>query len=309
MNWRHLLIPAILLSGCAWGSPEGGRLAIATEFDDGWEVVVVDLDRDSAVQLTRNMAYDFDPVWSPDGARIAYTSEYVMGEIQELEVPVEGGGTRLETKEITGDRDILIASGDGTEIIRLGEVGINDEQPAWSPDGERIAFVSDRSGSVNIWVMDIDGGNARQVSDHPTEDWMPSWSPDGSTIAFTSKRTGTWELHLVDPDGGNLRQVTGSETATDNWGPVWSPDGSRIAFARMISDDWEVFTMAAEGGDLTRLTDRPGIDFEPVWSPDGERIAFGSNRGGLTAVFLMSADGSDAEEVGIVGVPSDWTNN
>jgi len=307
MNWRHLLIPAILLSSCGWGSPQGGRLAISTQFDDSWEVVVVDLDRDSAVQLTRNMAYDFEPVWSPNGTRIAFTSEFVTGEIKEIEVPVEGGGSRFETKEVTGDRDILIVNGDGTGIVRLGLKGINDEQPAWSPDGERIAFVSDRSGSVDIWVMDKDGSNPHQITESPAEDWMPSWSPDSSTIAFTSKRTGTWELHLVDPDGENLRQVTGSEVATDNWGPVWSPDGNRIAFSRLVSEDWEVFTMAADGGDLSRLTDRPGIDFEPVWSPDGKRIAFSSDRGGRTAVFIMNADGGEVEDLGVVGIPSGWT--
>ena len=307
MKWRLWLIPIVLLTGCGLDGSQGGRLAISTYYDDNWEVVVVDLDLDAATRLSNNSAYDFEPVWSPDGTRIAWTSDYLEGKILDVEVPLEGGGFTTETKEELGDRNIMITTTDGTGAFGLGLPGVNDEQPAWSPDGMKLAFVSERSGAVNIWVMDNDGSNEYQISDNPREDWMPSWSPDGSTIAFTSKQTGTWEINIVDSDGGNLRQITDSEAGVDNWGPVWSPDGNRIAFARMLPDGWEVFTMSAEGTDVSRLTNRPGTDFEPVWSPDGNRIAFASDRGGKTAVYLMDADGSDVEKLGVAGIPSDWT--
>jgi Tol biopolymer transport system component len=285
------------------------RIVLASEADGDWEVIVVYLETQMYYQLTSNLAYDFEPVWSPDGSRIAFTSDYLLGKITPTTRPSDDdGSTSPEIRTETGDRDILIMDNDGSNLVRLGLKGANDEQPAWSPDGSRIAFVSDRAGGVNIWVMDRDGSNVRQLTDSPRENWMPAWSPDGSTIAFVSNRSGLWEVHLVDAAGGNLRQITSSEQQINNWGPVWSPDGSTLAYARAEVDDfWDLYTMAADGSNVQQLTDRNGTDFEPVWSPDGGTIAFGSDRSGQMEVHLISLDDSSVEPVGVSGIPSDWT--
>jgi Tol biopolymer transport system component len=289
--------------------PGGNRIALASEADGDWELVIVDLDAQIYYQLTHNLAYDFEPVWSPDGSRIAFTSDYLLGQISpDIEPDDNDGITSSEMRTQLGDRDILIMDNDGSNLVRLGLKGVNDEQPAWSPDGSRIAFVSDRAGGINIWVMDRGGSNVRQLTDSPRENWMPAWSPDGSMIAFVSNRSGLWEVYLVDAAGGNLRQLTSSELQINNWGPAWSPDGSTLAYASAEAGDfWNLYTMDADGSNVQQLTDRPGTDFEPVWSPDGSRIAFGSDRSGRMEVHLISLGDSSVEPTGVYGIPSDWT--
>jgi TolB protein len=105
-----------------------------------------------------------------------------------------------------------------------------DSDPAWSPDGSKIAFASNRDGrKSDIYVMDADGRNVRRLTRDPAEDCLPSWSPDGRRIAFTSYRDGKGEIYVVDVDGGNLRNLTNYPAANDIE-PAWSPDGGKIAF-------------------------------------------------------------------------------
>lgn len=140
----------------------------------------------------------------------------------------------------------------------------NDTDVRFSPDGQSIAFVSDRDGDLDVFVMDVDGGNARNVSDHPENDGFPSWSPDGSLIAFESSRSGSFEVFVMPADGGGPTNLTGDEGGRF---PAWSPDGSQIAFVRELGRNPEIFVMNADGSDVRRLTDSPAIDFEPEWSP------------------------------------------
>ncbi|MFQ5710756.1 MAG: TolB family protein, partial [Candidatus Geothermarchaeales archaeon] len=102
------------------------------------------------------------------------------------------------------------------------------QYPAWSPDGRRIAFSSDRMESVDIWVVDADWGNLRRLTrDRSTDSW-PTWSPDGSKIAFTSHRSGNYDIWVMDANGKNKVQLT-TDPAWD-MDPAWSPDGKKIAF-------------------------------------------------------------------------------
>ena len=169
--------------------------------------------------------------------------------------------------------------------------------PSWSPDGARLAFISDRSGHADLWVVDVDGGNLRNLTDDEAKDHSPAWSPDGQWIAFASLRDALyWELYVMAADGSDVQRLTWWEDASDLY-PSWSPDGTRLAFASKRDDNWEIYIMDRDGSNLVRLTDHPADDTNPAWSPDGGRIAFTSLRDGYAEIFIMSVVGGEPVNV------------
>ena len=176
-------------------------------------------------------------------------------------------------------------------IQRLTDHNASDRFPLWSPDGQRIAFHSNRDGNWEVYVMDADGANPRQLTDNVASDAYPSWSPDGQRIAFHSNRDGNWEVYVMDADGANPRRLTHHDAGDES--PSWSPDGQRIVFHSNRDGNWEVYVMDADGANPRRLTDHNANDRFPSWSPDGQRIAFHSNRDGNWEVYVMDADGAN----------------
>jgi hypothetical protein len=169
--------------------------------------------------------------------------------------------------------------------------------PSWSPDGSKLAVVSDRDGAADVWVIGTDGGEAVNLTKHEAKDHAPAWSPDGDWIAFASVRDSLyWEIYVMRADGSDLQRLTWWEDASDLW-PTWSPDGTRLAFASKRDDNWEIYSMDRDGSNLLRLTNHPGDDTTPAWSPDGSRIAFESTREGYAEIYVMSAIGGEAVNV------------
>ena len=173
---------------------------------------------------------------------------------------------------------------------RLTDNGAADELPAWSPDGRRIAFDSNRDGNREVYVMNADGSGVTRLTDNGAADEFPAWSPDGRRIAFESNRDGNPEVYVMNADGSGVTRLT--DNGARDWYPAWSPDGRRIAFDSDRDGNWEIYVMNADGSGLTRLTYKGAADFSPAWSPDGRRIAFTSERDGNWEIYVMNADAS-----------------
>jgi WD40-like Beta Propeller Repeat len=168
-----------------------------------------------------------------------------------------------------GNPEIYSMDADGGNQTRLTHDPVLapafDVAPAWSPDGSKLAFTSDRNGNSDVYVMAADGGNQTRLTNNPASDSFPAWSPDGSTIAFTSYRDGNGNVYVMDADGGNPTPLTSD--ASDDFDPAWSPDGAKIAFTSLRDGNHDVYVMDANGGNQTRLTNDPGKDSEPDWQP------------------------------------------
>jgi Tol biopolymer transport system component len=158
----------------------------------------------------------------------------------------------------------------------------------------RIAFHSDRSGDLEIWVMNANGSEAQQLTDTPGRDIEPDWSPDGQTIVFSSNRDAEddSQLYLMDADGGNQRRLM-EFIAADQVGGRWSPDGAWIAFFTNVDGTLDIYKVRSDGTELTRLTADASNNFMPDWSPDGQRIVFVSERDRNREIYVMNVDGSN----------------
>jgi Tol biopolymer transport system component len=186
--------------------------------------------------------------------------------------------------------EIYIMGTDGSDPVNLTNHGAPDWYPAWSPDGTRIAFLSDRGPSVDIYVMGTDGSNPVNLTDNAAWDADPAWSPDGTRIAFTSNRDGEPDIYVMGADGSNPVNLTNNPAA---YSPAWSPDGTRIAYTGLLGGNYEIYVMDADGSNPVNLTNDPARDDNPTWSPDGTRIAFQSSRDGNDEIYVMDADGSN----------------
>ena len=185
-------------------------------------------------------------------------------------------GKIVFTGSPSGTLQIYTVESDGSTLTRLTTDSSNDESPAWSPDGTRIAFSSDRDGDQEIFVMNADGSNQTQLTNNAANDVFPTWSPDGSQIAFSSNRDGDAEIFAMNADGSNQTQLT-TNTAID-LRPDWSADGATIAFDSDRDGNYNVYLMAANGSGQKQLTADPADEFDPAFAPDSSRIAFTSGR-------------------------------
>ena len=152
--------------------------------------------------------------------------------------------------------NIFVIDTNGKNLVRLTQGPASDLNPAWSPDGTKIAFASSRKGNLGIYVMNDDGSNPINLTQSPDGgDWSPDWSPDGSRIAFNSRRDGNEEIYVMHANGANLINLT--QHLKSDRSPDWSPDGSRIAFYSDRDGDYEIYVMDADGTNPMQLTEDP----------------------------------------------------
>ena len=201
------------------------------------------------------------------------------------------GRSFLFAKETTpGNLDIYLQRVGGQSVTNLtADSQESDMQPRFSPDGEYIAFQSNRDEG-GIFVMGATGESVRRRSDFG---FNPVWSPDGAEILFATEsvqnprsRIGASELWRIGFQNGEPRQVFGGDAVQ----PHWSPDGSRIAYWAISGGQRDIWTMPVDGGEQVRVTDGPAVDWNPVWSPDGQYLYFSSDRSGSMNLLRVRID-------------------
>jgi TolB protein len=257
-------------------------------------------------RITKGRAFERFSAWSPDGKWIAYVSDRSRpGNDGAYEIYVmRPHGTRL--RRVTHDRwpdDQIAWSPDGKQLVfssgrASGRSGISvinvngtgyrrltrdlEAMPAWSPDGTTIAYdrynpAAGTSGTDEIWLMNRDGSNRRQLTFPPENeesaslnghDSMPDWSPDGTEIAFVRGYRGRSDIYVIRADGSGLRRLTDTSDAGHHAWPAWSPNGERIVFVSVSRPKPAIYLMNPDGSHQKRLTnghiDYGYLDWQPL---------------------------------------------
>ena len=201
--------------------------------------------------------------------------------------------------------EIYVMDGGGGNEARITDNLALDYEPSWSPDGERIAFVSTRDNRTeHIFVMDSDGRNLMQLTDR-LNGKSPAWSPDGAKIAFT-RNQGAFQVWIMDADGGNQIQLTHLGW---NFNPAWSPNGDRIAFVTWKRHGGpEIYVIDQNGGNEERLTHDLAKKGQPSWSPDGQWIAYDESfLVHPSQIYVVKTDGSGRTERLTENLPEKWS--
>ena len=174
-----------------------------------------------------------------------------------------------------------------------GSIENHNFLPAWSPDGTKLAFMSNRDGNPEIYIVNRDGTNLRRITNHPNADVTPTWAPSGKQLAFTSDRTGLPQVYIVNVDGTGLDRIS-AESRCDR--ATWSPL-NEIAYAAQAGGGYEIRLFSFGTRSSRVVTDGIGSNESPTVSPNGRHIAFMSDRTGKPQIYTIARDGTDLRQI------------
>jgi len=202
--------------------------------------------------------------------------------------PLTGVGRRFGTCDVLSPGTLVfdevqsrmnlreVGAGEPSTEPRILTAGSSsDRQPAYSPDGARIIFSSNRSGNLDLWAIERTTGALVQLTDDPAQDWDPGFTPDGRQVIWSSDRSGSLEVWIANTDGTGARQLTHDGATAEN--PTATPDGEWIVYASGHPDHVGLWKVRDDGSDGTRLV--PGTHLVPEVSPDGRHVLFIANMG------------------------------
>ena len=286
-------------------SPDGQSVAfvrkISVESSDKSDIYIVPITGGEPTRLTFDNTSFAGLTWSADGRDIIFSSSRAGASMSLWRIPASGGaaervaldgldfwfpnisrhGNRLTYVQSTPEdaniyrielSDTTVSKNPPTKLIASTR---HDGGPQFSPDGRRIAFHSDRSGPLEIWMCDSDGTNLVQLTSLNKRAGSPRWSPDGQQIAFDFYGEGKGDVYAISVEGGQPRPIV-TDDSDDHW-PSWSADGKWIYFASDRSGDHQVWKVPAQGGEAVQVTRQGGRI--PCESPDGKYVYYIKNLG------------------------------
>lgn len=295
---RFGLVAAALIAGMA-SLPasaafpgENGRIVFSSNLSGQFEIYSMNPDGSGVTQVTNVPPCSRGPSVSADGTKIVFhgapTADCAVTSVQ-----------------------IYTVNTDGTGLTQLTNGGYN-VTAAWNPDGSKIAFVSNRTGTCQIWTMNADGSNQAPLTHFAAQGvGGVSWSPDGSRIAYGTAVTapqcpgpngalgvGNLEIHVMDADGKNDTTLESESfipgmTFDTSRHPDWSPDGSQITYASTASGDLQIWVMNADGSGQTQVTHDPNTPENfSRFSPDGTKLVFQAASTQGVEIRVVNVDGS-----------------
>jgi Tol biopolymer transport system component len=316
-------------------SPDGRELAVIQGSIIGnsrYQLLVVDVESGEAREVTAPSFTLGCVAWSGDGREIVLAragsvtgdAAGVPGRIFSVDAasgaerslfwrsglfPLTGVGRRFGTCDVLAPGSLVFDEVQSRQTLR--EVGVgerggsariltagssSDRQPAYSPDGSRVVFSSNRSGNLDLWSLDRTTGALRQLTDDPAQDWDPGFTPDGRQVIWSSDRSGNLEIWVANADGTGARQLSQDGATAEN--PTATPDGEWIIYASGHPEKVGLWKIRMDGTEATRLV--PGSTLVPEVSPDGRHVLFIGNVGPTRReVRVARVDTGELESFGI----------
>lgn len=261
-------LPGIAETQIAYVSSRGGNK----------EIWVMDYDGANQHQATHLKSIALTPRWSPDATKIAFTCF----------APFRGATSA----------QICIYSAASNRLITFPRYRGTNSSPAWSPDGEQLAFMSSQNGDPEIYIVDSGGARLHRITFSAGVNTSPAWNPKtGKQLVFVSDRGGEPVLYLANADGTDVQKIDMPDMGyvID---PAWSPNGQLLAFSwRRPTGNFDIYVMDIVSHQLVELTRDQARNERPSWAPDGRHIVFESTRGGTRQIWSMLADGTSVRQL------------
>lgn len=271
-------------AGEAYFSPDDQTIAFQAvpNGQDTYQIYKLDLSETAPTMISTGKGACTCAFFRPDGEKIIFASSH--------SAPDDMAAKNYKW-DLTPYMNIYEGNLDGTDLVQLTHGPAYHAECAYSPDGSRIVFASNASGSMNIYTMNADGSDVAQIT-HTDYCYNggPFFSPDGSKIIFRAdrKKPNHLQIYVIDADGTNEKQLTFNNSV--NWAPFWHPDGKVIAFTTSLHghQHYEIYLLNIETGAHHRLTHNPSFDGLPTFSHDGKKLLWTSKRGedGTCQIFI-----------------------
>lgn len=282
-NFGILVMFLVILSFACSQFPIGssqqyplGTIVYQSDQHGNFELFSVNIRSNRTLRLTNNSANDVSPAYISNTDQIGYISD-------------QNNAWNIYMIDRFGENHDEILFDENTVV----------DYPDWSVDGNYIVASlvqtcepPDTKCMYDIYSMNADGSNLKNLTKTSSSEWVPKWSPDGQKIVFASDRDGDGEIYIMDKDGSNLKKLTDNRVYDGT--PRWSPDGKLLAFeSDRDGVDWDIYVMNIDGSNPIAITNNTTSEFSFSWSPDGKWLVYVSNSDGDNEIFIIGIDGQN----------------